>query len=169
VTAWIRLARGAALAMVVWSLALQAMVGTVIPIVAVIGGAFLGFAWFLRGERRRLSLAVAIFSVLIYAGNLPVILAELGRPESAPSFILTLLSTLAVVVAAVSGLGAFLSWRPTPISRLIGAAVAVLVLGTVFSLVAAAGTDSDTALPTDAVVTIAGMQFEPWRSGWTPV
>lgn len=159
--AWIRTARAGAAAMVVWSVVLQVMVSALIPPVAVIGLAFLVFAFFLRGERRRLGLALAVFTALVYAGNLPIVLAELGSPESAPTFVLTLLSTVAASVALVGGLGAFFRWEAHRIKFLVRIATAVFATGTAFSLVVAAGTDSDAALGSDVTVTVSGFEFEP--------
>lgn len=159
--AWIRLARGASLAMVVWSVALQATLQALIPPVAVIGLAFLVFAVFLAGERRRLGLTLAVFGAVAYFGNLPIILADLGSPESAPTFILTLLSTVGAVLAVIGGLGAFFRWSPRPIEALTRGAISVFVAGTVISLAVAAGTTPDTPLPSDVAITASDLSFQP--------
>ncbi len=56
---WMRLSRGASITMVLWSVVLQATAGAVIPPVLVIGASFLLLVPFLRGQRRRLGLALA--------------------------------------------------------------------------------------------------------------
>jgi plastocyanin len=160
-TTWLRLARGAAVALVLWSIALQTLAGTVIPPVAVIGAAYLVFAVFSRGLRRRLGLAIAVFSVLAVAGNLPAIVDELRHPESAPAFILTLLAVTAAAVALVAGLGAFRQWSTGNVRRLAVGSASVFVLGAGVSTIAAANTSSDGVLAFDVVVTAEGLAWHP--------
>ncbi len=147
--------------MAVWSLVLQLLAGTVIPPVAVIGLAFLVFAVFLKGERRKLGLGLAVFAVLAVVGNLPVIADELQNPESAPAFILNLFSLSAVAVAAIAGVNAFRNRDTGPIKPIALAAVGVFVAGTVVSLLAAAATPSDEALATDLAVTAHQVMWAP--------
>lgn len=158
---WLRLARLASIAMVVWSLALQVLAGTLIPPVAVIGIGFLVFALLLRGDRRKLGLGVAIFAALAVVGNLPVIVDDLQNPESAPAFILNAFSLLAAVTAIVAGISAFRR-RVRGSTRTIAlVATAVFVGATVLSLVAAVTTSSDEALSTDVVVTAQQIMWSP--------
>ncbi len=158
---WLRLARGASIAMAVWSVALQLLAGTVIPPVAVIGLAFLVFAVFLKGERRRLGLVLTVFATLAVVGNLPVIADELQNPESAPAFILNLFSLSAVAVAAIAGVNAFRKSATSPIKPIALAATGVFVAGTIVSLLAAAATPSDEALATDVEVTAQQVMWAP--------
>lgn len=158
---WLRLARAGAIVMAVWSVALQGTAGSLIPPVAVIGLVFLGFAPFLKGERRVLGLAVAAFGVLAVAGNVEIILDELQHPESAPAFILNLLSLVGVSLAVVGGLAAFRR-RPTGAIRTLAVgATGVFVAATVASLAIAAGTESDTALTGDVEVTARQVMWAP--------
>ena len=84
---WMNVAFAGAVAMVAWSILLQAIAGF-IPPVAVIGLIFAIFAVFLHGDRPRLGLVVAIVAIVAVFGNLPIILDDLSNPGSAPSFIL---------------------------------------------------------------------------------
>lgn len=158
---WMRLARGGAIVMVIWSIALHIMAGTLIPPVAVIGLVFLAFVPFLKGERRKLGLALSIFTAGALLGNVDGIVDELQNPESAPAFILTLLSTAGALLAFSGGLGAFFGWRVRPIRILAAGAAGVFLVGTVGSLAIAAGTGSDAALPADVQVTARSLMWAP--------
>jgi plastocyanin len=158
---WMRLARGGAIVMVLWAIALHLTAGILIPPVAVIGLVYLAFTLFLRGERRRLGLALSIFTAVAFLGNLAVISDDLQNPESAPAFILTLLSTAGVLLALTGGLGAFFRWPAWPIRTLAVGALAVFLAGTVGSLGIAAGTGSDAALPADVQVTAQSLMWAP--------
>lgn len=156
---WMGLARGASIAMVIWAIVLQATAGTLIPPVAVIGAGYLFFVPFLSGRRRRLGLALALFSVLVVVGNLPVVIDELAHPESAPAFILTLLAVTSASVATVAGLAVFRDWSSKPVRKVaLGSAVAVFT-GAVMSSVAAAGTVSEQPLDSDVVVVAEGIAW----------
>ena len=157
---WMRPARAAAIVIVVWSIVLQLLAG-LIPPVAIIGAIFLGFIPFLSGERRRLGLAYATVAALAAGGNLPVIVDELSNPESAPAFILTLLSMVGVTLAVVSGLGAFFRWSPDVIGRVGVGAAGVFVIGAAVSLLAAANTPSDTAVAGDVEVVAEAVTWMP--------
>jgi plastocyanin len=158
---WLRLARGAAITMVIWAVVLQSTAGTIIPPVAVIGLAYLVLARFSAGERPKLGLGIAVFSAVAVLGNLPILIDELQHPESAPAFVLTLLSTLGAVVAFIAGLGAYRRW-PTGSTRLIPiGAVAVFVVGAAISFVVASNTESDTARASDVAVVAERLSWEP--------
>ncbi len=150
---WLRLARAGAITMVVFSLALQTSARTIIPPVLVIGLAFLAFTPFLNGERRRVGIAAAAFGLLAYVANLPIILDDLRNPESAPAFILQLLSTAGVVLVVSGGVGAFLRLSATPVKPLALVTAGVFLAGTFGSIAAATGTESEAALSTDVAVT----------------
>lgn len=158
---WARLARGAALTMVVWSLALQATVRALIPPVAMIGVVFFILAAFLAAKRRRLGLALAVFTALAYAGNLPTIVAELGSPESAPTFILTLLSSVGAAAALLGGLGMYLRWSSRSVGVLTLGAAGVLAVGSIVSLSVAATTESEPARAHDVAVAATRLGWEP--------
>jgi plastocyanin len=160
-TEWLRLARGGAMVMAMWSIALQAFAQSLIPPVAVIGLVFLGFAPFLKGERRILGLVVAVFGVLAVAGNIEIILDELQNPDSAPAFILNLLSLVGVSLVVVGGLAAFLRRPSGSIRTLAVGAAGVFIAGTVASLAIAAGTESDTARAGDVEVTARKVMWAP--------
>ncbi len=150
---WLKLARAGAITMVVFAVALQAIARTVIPPVLVIGLVFLAFIPFLSGERRRVGLGAALFGLVAYLANLPVILDDLRNPESAPAFVLQLLSTVGVALVIIGGVAAFRR-RPSGLIRPVAmVAVAVFVAGSLGSMAVAAGTSSDVALPTDVAIT----------------
>ncbi len=158
---WLMLARGGAMVMAVWSIALQAFAQSLIPPVAVIGLVFFGFVPFLKGERRILGLVAAVFGAFAVAGNVEIILDELGHPESAPAFILTLLSLVGVTLAVVGGLSAFLRRPSQPIRTLAIGAVGVFIAGTVASVAIAANSPTDAALPGDVEVTAHQVMWAP--------
>ncbi len=160
-TEWLKLVRAGAILMAVWSVALQGFAQTVIPPVAVIGMVFLGFVPFLRGERRALGLAVALFGILAVVGNIEVILDELRNPESAPAFILNLLSLVGVSLAVVGGLSAFWRRPSHPIRTIAVGAAGVFIAGSVASVAIAANTPSDVALPGDVQVTAHQVMWAP--------
>lgn len=158
---WMRVARVTALVMAAWSVALQAFAGVVIPPVLVIGLIFLVFSFFLSGERRRLGLAYSIVTVIVFVGNVPVIVDDLVRIDSAPTFIVTLVSVLAAAAAFVAGLGAFFGWSEAPIRGLAAGAMVILVIGSATSLAASANAPSDAAVDGDAIVIAQQLEFNP--------
>ena len=158
---WLKLARAGAIVMAVWSVALQGSAQTLIPPVAVIGLVFLGFVPFLTGERRVLGLVVAVFGTLAVAGNLEIILDDLRNPESAPAFVLVLLSLVGVSLAVVGGLSAFLRRSSHGIRTLAVGAAGVFIAGTVASVAIAATTPTDVALPGDVQVTARQVMWAP--------
>ena len=158
---WMAMARAGAIVMVIFSIALQVTARTIIPPVAVIGVVFLAFIPFLKGERRWVGLAAAVFAAAAYAGNLPIILDDLRNPESAPAFILQLFSTVGVLLVAVGGVGAF-SGAPARLVRPLAlAAAGVLIAGAIGSLAVAASTDSAARLPGDVHVTAKQLMWAP--------
>lgn len=159
--AWLRFARSVAIVMVVWAVLLQVIARAVIPPVLIIGLVFLAFVPFLRGQRRWVGLGLAVFALLAVAGNLPGLVDELSNPESAPAFVLTLLSTLGAVLAIVSGTAAFFGWSQQPARAIAVAAVGVFVVGTIASIALFATTDSDVALDSDVAVLAEKVVWEP--------
>lgn len=158
---WATVARIGAWTIVVWSVALQFLAGEPIPPVAVIGLVFLAFTPFIGAGRRKLSLGLAVVSVLAVGGNLPLILDELSNPESAPAFILTLLSVLGATMALVGGLGTFFGWSTASGRRLVFGAGLIFAVGAFTSISIAANTVSDGALPTDVEVLAQQVAFDP--------
>ena len=158
---WMGLARAGAIAMVVFAVTLQVVARSIIPPVLVIGLVFLAFIPYLKGERRRVGLGAAIFGLAAYAGNLPIILDDLQNPDSAPSFILQLLSTVGIFLVIVGGIGAFLG-RPTRLLRPLAlAAAGVFLAGTFGSVAIAANTESAIAMPDDVQVTAQQLMWAP--------
>lgn len=169
---WMGLARGASVAMVIWAIALHATAGALVPPVAVIGVGYLVLVPFLRGRKRRLGLGLALFSVLVVVGNLPVVIDELAHPESAPAFILTLLAVTSASVAIVAGLAVFWDWSSKPVRKVALGSAVVVFTGAVMSSVVAAGTLSEQPLASDVVVVAEGIAWsqpdvvlEPEHSG----
>lgn len=161
VAQWVRSTRWGALAVVVWSLGLQAYAGEPIPPVAVIGVVFAALAFFLKAERRWLALVSAVMGLLTLLGNFPQTLDELMHPDSPPAFILTLLAVVAVVVVMISGVAAFRGWSPEPVAAVAISAAALFTLGVVVSLSIGATVESTDALAGDIAVTAQGVEFEP--------
>nr|MDJ0792065.1 hypothetical protein [Acidimicrobiia bacterium] len=95
-TTWMKFARATAIGMVIWAIILHLTARVIVPPVLVIGLIYLAFTPFLTGERRKLGIAYAAVSLLVILGNIPGLVDELSNPESAPAFILTLLSTTLV-------------------------------------------------------------------------
>lgn len=160
-TTWMKLARAASLTMVTWAIVLHLTARTFIPPVFVIGLVFLAFSPFLRGERKRLGLALAIVTVVALTGNLAGIADELTNPNSAPAFILTLLSTVAAMTAITAGLGALFKWSAAPIRAIAITGIVSFGVGAVASIVIAANTDSAAALGSDVRVTAEKVEFAP--------
>jgi len=160
-TAWMELARASAIAMVVWAILLHLMAQTVIPPVIVVGLVFLGFAPALSGERRRVGLAYAIVAMVALVGNAPVILDELIHIDSAPSFVLTLLSVVGAFVAIVAGLGVFLQWPTATIRPIAAGAVVVFGIGALASVVTFTMTDSAVAAGGDVKVVAEKIAYTP--------
>lgn len=158
---WMRLARGGAIAIVVWSLLLQLTAGVLIPPVAVIGVVFLAFAPFLTGHRRRLGLALAVVGVLTLVGNLGGVIDDLSNPDSTPAFVLTLLAVLGVVTATIGGLGVFFGWSGKRVLTVAMTAGTALAIGSMVSFVIGTNTDSDPMLPADVAVTASQLRWEP--------
>lgn len=158
---WMAMARAGAIVMVIFAIALQATARTIIPPVAVIGVVFLAFIPFLKNERRWVGLAAAVFAVTAYAGNFPIILDDLQNPESAPSFILQLLSTVGAFLVTVGGVAAFFGPPARWVRPLALAAAGVFIAGTVGSVALAVNTDSATRLPDDVQVTAQQLMWAP--------
>jgi len=160
-TAWMRLARAAAITMVVWAILLHLTAQTLIPPVVVVGLIFLGFAPFLVGERRRLGLAYAIVAVAAILGNAPVIVDELIHIDSTPSFVLTLLSVVGAAAGIIAGLGAYFRWQTGSIRSIAITGAAVFAIGSIISVATSATTESAVALDGDAVVVAEKVEFAP--------
>ena len=158
---WLGLSRTGAITMVVFAVALQVTARTVIPPVLMIGLVFLTFVPFLNGERRKVGVGAAIFGAAAYLANLPIILDDLMNPETAPAFILQLLSTAGVVLVIAGGVGALLRRSARTIRPLLFAVVGVFVVGVLGSVATAASTDSVAALPGDVQVTAQQIMWAP--------
>lgn len=158
---WLRLARGAAITMVVWAVVLQITARVIIPPVLVIGLVFAAFIPFLRDGRRRVALGLAVFAFLAMAGNVPTLVDELTHLDSAPAFILTLLSLLGALTAIFAGIGAFRSRSEPPTRPIVFGAAAIFVVFAATSLVISASTDSDTAQAGDIPMVAEKVKFGP--------
>lgn len=158
-TGWLKLARAAAITMVVWSLMLQLMAGQMIPPVLFVGAVFLGFSPFLVGERRRLGLALAVTALVLMAGNAPFLIDDLSNPESSPTFILGLLSFLAGLTAISSGIAGWRALDPGAVGRVAVGAGSLFVVGAVLSLIAANASDSQPPARGDVELVASGVQW----------
>jgi plastocyanin len=160
-SAWMRLARGGAIAFVAWSLLLQLTAGVLIPPVAFLGVVFLAFVPFLTGNRRRLGMALAVAGVLSLVGNLGGVVDDLSNPDSTPAFVLTLLAVIAVGVATIGGLGVFFGWSGERVRTVVVASGVTLAVGSMMSFVIGTNTDSDFKLPADVAVTASQLRWDP--------
>lgn len=158
---WMRIARMGAILMVIFAVSLTAMAREIIPPIAVIGLIYLVFVLLLTGERRKLGLGFGVLSIAILGGNIPFIASDLARPESSPTFVLTLLSLAAVSLAIVGGFGVFFGWTTGPIRGLVIGVAALFLAGSLTSVAIAVGTDSATALPSDTVVEAERLVWNP--------
>ena len=158
---WARTARWAGVAIVVWAIVTHVVARVPIPPVIVIGVVFGAFVPVLNGRRRKLGLAYGILGGIALLLNLPAVISELARPESAPAFILTLYSTLVVILVLVSGLGVFFGYSAEPARALVAGGVGVFVAGAAFSVVVALNTPSDLAAAGDIEVTAEKVEFVP--------
>ena len=98
IEAWLRIARVAAIVVVVWATVLQVTVGVLIPPVLAVGVVFGALVPFLGRERRLAGLVAAFLGVAAVGGNVPSLLEELSHPSSAQAFIFTLVAASASVV-----------------------------------------------------------------------
>lgn len=160
-TRWAQVARWAGVAIVVWAIVTHVVARVPLPPVIVIGVVFGAFVPFLNARRRKLGLSFGILGGIALLGNMPAVISELARPESAPAFILTLYTTIAVIVVLVSGLGIFFGYTADPARALVLGVVAVFAVGTAASVVVALNTPSDAAAATDIQVTAEKVEFDP--------
>lgn len=158
---WMRLSRVGAVVMVVFAAGLQLVARSVIPPVAVIGLVFLISAPFLRGPRRGLGLALAIFAALAFLGNVPYIVDDLRHPETPSTFVLQLAAIAGVAFAVAGGIGAFFARPVRWIRPLMLAAAGAFIAGSLTSVAVAAGTDSVAALPDDFRLTAQQVMWGP--------
>lgn len=158
---WLRFARNVAIVMVIWAALVHVVARVLIPPVLIIGLVFLAFVPFLARGRRWVGLGFAAFALLAVLGNIPGLVDELSNPESAPAFVLTLLSTIGAVLAIVSGTASFFGWTPQPERALVIGGVAVFVVGAVVSIAMFATTESDVAGDTDVRVLAEKVLWEP--------
>ncbi len=158
---WMRLARAASIVIVFWAVALQLIVGFVIPPVLAVGVVFATLVPFLTADRPRLGLALAVVALLALGGNIPSLVEEISHPSSAMAFILTLVSASAAVVALIAGAGAYFRWSPTAIGAITSGWVGLFVLGAAASLIIASGVESVPAAAGDIAVVAEGNRFAP--------
>lgn len=160
-SAWMRVARGSAITIVVWVILVHLSARVLIPPVLVIGVVYAGMIPFLRGERRGLGLAYGVIGALTLFGNAPATIDELSHLDSAPAFILTLLAVVGSVVAIVAGVSTWRSATQPPTRRIVFAAAVVFVSLAATSMVVSAATDSDVAQPDDLLVVAERVEFGP--------
>ena len=158
---WARTARLGGIAIVVWAIVTHVVARVPIPPVIVIGIVFGAFVPFLNGRRRKLGLIYGILGALAVLGNLPGLVSELTRPESAPAFILTLFSTLAVLVIVVAGFGVFFGFAAEAARPLVYGGAALFLVGAAASVVVAINTPSDAVAAGDITVTAEKVEFDP--------
>jgi plastocyanin len=159
---WRRLGSAAAAVMVIWSIALQATAGSIIPPVAVVGAVFAVLAILLSRSRRTwVAVAGAVVPLLALAGNVPPIVHDLSHPEEGLVFALTVVS---VVGALTTSLAGFMTWlrRPSQGARPTAAvSVGIVVVAAAVGAVAASGVESVPAAAGDVMVVAKAVAFTP--------
>lgn len=160
---WLRVTRLASALILVWAVTLNLIAGELIPEVLVIGLVFGALSVFLIHGRRRLGLVTAILAVVALTGNLAQTIDELSHPSSAPAFMLTLLVTVAALVAVISGAAAFWRLDPGSIRPIAYGSAAVFGLGVLVALSAAASIESVEPLDSDVQVVARGVEFDQSR------
>jgi len=158
--AWMKVTFAGAVAMAAWSIAVQALAG-IIPPVAVIGFIFTVFAVFLHGDRPRLGLIAAIVATLTVLGSIPIIVDDLSNPESAPAFILNLVSMAASALVVIGGFSAFRRFSGERIGVVARVVSIAIVVGAVASVLVASNTISIAAAITDTQVVASRVAWEP--------
>lgn len=158
---WRRLGVAAAAVMGAWAIALQAVAGTVIPPVMVVGVVFIAIAvTFGRVQRRWVAIVTALLPLVALAGNVAPITHDLSHPEEALVFTLTVVS---VVGALATSLAGFMVWfrrsaTATP-AAIIG--VGAVAIAAVVGAVAASGVESVAAATGDVAVEARSVRFAP--------
>lgn len=162
ITGWRRVGVGAALAMAVWSVALQLVIGAFIPPVTGVGVLFAALAVGLaRSTRTWVHVATALLPLLALAGNTGPIVADLSHPEAAAVFTLTVVSVVGALVTSSAG---FLLWfdrahgAAGPVAAVAGGLV---VVAAGVGLVSASGVESAPALDGDVTVEARALRFAP--------
>ena len=158
---WAQVARWSGIAIVVWAVVTHIVARVPIPPVIVIGLVFGAFVPFLNERRRKLGLVFGILGALALIGNLPAVIEELARPESAPAFILTLFTTIVVIVVLISGLGIFFGYSADLAQGLVIGGAALFLVGTTMSVIVAVNTPSDTAAAGDIEIVTEKVLFVP--------
>jgi len=156
---WMGVARWGAVTMAVWSVGLQLVAGSIIPPVAVIGVVFAGFVPFLRGQRPRLGLTLAVLTLLMVVADALVIIDDAPHPESAPAFIFNLLSLTGAAVSMIGGVAAFRRMGIDRIGAVARVAPAVFSVGAFLSILVAANTTSESAMPGDVRLVASGASW----------
>lgn len=159
-SSWVLVARYAALAILIWSVAVQVLAGDIIPEVAGIGIVFGLFVPFLKGERRRLAAVVGALAIVALLGNLPATIDELTHPDSAPAFILTLSVVLAAITAIVAGVAALRRAGGEAIKGTVITVSALFLAGVMVAVVSATAVTSIQPLDGDVHVVAKGVEFD---------
>lgn len=161
VATWVRVCRLGAIVALVWSIALQVIIGALVPPIAIPGVIFGLLAFFLTGTRRMLALSAGVLALLAIVGNLPGTIDELSHPSSGVAFSMTLLITLAALVAFVAGLAAIRPWDAGAARPLLMSAGAILAGGVVLAGIASSSVSSADRLAGDVTVVAERNEFEP--------
>jgi plastocyanin len=157
---WVRVARIGGGAFVISSVVMVAA-GAPIVSVAPVALVFAVFTALLSAQRRRLAIAFLAIAGAVLGLNLVFAIADLGHPESAPSFIPQLFSVLALTVTVVGALGVVMRWSPGAARPVVLGTAGVLVVAIVGSLLAWNATTSDTQQAGD---TPFGVEAFAWES-----
>ncbi|MPZ98210.1 MAG: hypothetical protein GEU80_02550 [Dehalococcoidia bacterium] len=133
----------------------------IIPPLIVFALVFAGLAYAVArwGKKRWVLIVATVLAALALISNVPFIVEDLTHPETAFSFIPTVISVLAAVVAVIAGLGAIFGFAPSLARPLGGAAVAAALVVVVVSGFATAGVDDAEAQPDDVTVLAEGVEY----------
>jgi plastocyanin len=162
ITGWRRVGIGAAVAMAIWSVTLQLVIGAFIPPVTGVGVLFVLLGIGLsRSTATWVHAATALLPLLALAGNTGPILADLSHPEAAAVFTLTVVSVVGALVTSASG---FILWfdrahgAAGPVAAVAGGLV---VVAAAIGVVSASGVENAPALAGDVTVEARALRFTP--------
>ena len=115
-----------------------------------------------EGKARTVGVVLGgVGSALFILGNLPIVLEDLGHPDSAIAFLASGMGVVGAVVGLVAMLGALLHW-PAPAATLVTVAGGVLIVAVVIVAgIGLVGLDSDTRQDGDVVLVAEDADFAP--------
>lgn len=161
-TGWRRVGIGAAVAMVIWAIALQLVIGAFIPPVTGVGALFALLAFGLaRSDRKWVHVAASLLPLAALGGNLGPILADLAHPEAAAVFTLTVVSIVGALTTSAVGVMLWFDRPDRASTPLAVVGIGIVVVAAAVGFVAASGVESAVALSGDVAVEARALRFDP--------